>query len=128
MKKKNTFLIIAGFLCLGTAFLHTIGGQLDLVNPLLQSNLTEQAKAEWLGVWHMVTIVLFGTALYILKSGFKHHQVNQSEALRFIGVLYILFSIPFIASSIYMNLLAPQFILTLPIGILILFGIRKKTK
>ena len=65
MRKKNIFWIIAAILNLLTAFVHTIGGQLDLVNPLLKSDLSEQAKTEWLGVWHMITIFLFATTYYL---------------------------------------------------------------
>ena len=66
--KKNIYWFIAGILNLFTALLHTIGGQLDLVNPLLNSSLETQTKAEWFGVWHMVTILLFVTSYLVLKN------------------------------------------------------------
>ena len=63
MKTKNTYLIIAGVLTLFTAFLHLIGGQIDLINPLFKSNLENQIQTELLGVWHMVTIILFASSI-----------------------------------------------------------------
>jgi hypothetical protein len=66
---RNMYLLIAGGINLFTAILHTIGGQLDLVNPLMNSNLTDQQKAEWIAAWHLVTIMLFFTSYVIIKNG-----------------------------------------------------------
>ena len=46
MKVKNKFWIIAGGLNLLAAFVHTVAGQLDLVIPLLSTDLNTQAKSE----------------------------------------------------------------------------------
>ena len=122
MKRKNYLILIAGILNLFTALLHTIGGQIELVSPLQKSDLTNQAKAEWFGVWHMVTIVLFTTSFLLIKN---YINGNKTETIKYIGFLYILLSIPFCISSLVYNLLAPQWILLLPIGILIYFGTKK---
>jgi len=128
MNKKNIIWTIAGLLNLFTAVLHTIGGQIDLVNPLLKSNLLEQSQAEWLGVWHMVTIVLFTTSYYLLQSGFSKNQSTNLGIIKYIGIIYILFSIPFVFSGIYIQKFAPQWILLLPIGVLTLIGLKRKMK
>jgi hypothetical protein len=123
--KKNYYWLIAGIINLFTALLHTIGGQLSLVNPLMSSNLTNQAKAEWFGAWHMVTITLFVTSYFILKNAIIEFKKRQTELIKYVGILYILFSIPSCISSVLHELLAPQWILLLPIGILLYFGTKK---
>lgn len=123
--KRNIYWIIAGIVNLFTALLHTISGQIELVAPMLKSNLVEQAKAEWFGVWHMVTILLFGTSYFVLKNAIIAIQKRQTELMKYIGILYILLSVPFCISSLVHNLLAPQWILLLPIGILMYLGTKK---
>ena len=125
MNSKNKFWIVAGLLNLLIALVHTIGGQLDLVNPLLATDLTAQAKSEWLAVWHIITIMLFLTSFYLLRSGFGRNNINDSSSIKLIGILYCLISIPFMVSSIYFKTFAPQWIILLPIGILSLIGMRK---
>lgn len=124
---RNIYWLIAGGINFFTALIHIIGGQLSLVNPLQDSNLLDQTKAEWLGVWHMVTILLFLTSYLLVKNGLGKTQQKQSEIINFIGVLYILFSVPFIVTSLMYKLLAPQWILLLPIGLLAYFGTKKLT-
>jgi hypothetical protein len=109
-----------------TALIHTFGGQMDLVNPLLKSNLSDQTKAEWFGVWHLVTLLLFATSYVIFRNTLVAVQVRKTEIISSIGFLYVLFSVPFIISSIINSLLAPQWILLLPIGLLLLFGIKRE--
>jgi hypothetical protein len=118
--------LIAGGINLFTAILHTIGGQLELVNPLMNSNLIDQKKAEWIGAWHMVTIVLFLTSYVLIKNCMGKNENRQTEIVKYIGFLYIAFSVPSIASSIFYKLLAPQWILLLPIGVLALYGIKNR--
>ena len=125
MKTKNLFLIIGGLINLFTFLLHVIGGQITLINPLLNSNLVLQTKTELLGVWHMVTIILMGTSTILLYLGFKRSKKPNTELLSFIGYLYILFSIPFIINSMAYGLLVPQWILLLPIGVLTIIGTKK---
>lgn len=126
IRKMNYYWLIAGIINSLTALIHTFGGQIDLVNPLLKSNLNDQSKAEWLGVWHMITILLFITSYLILKNSLIAAQARKIQTITSIGYLYILFSIPFIVTSFYFSLLAPQWILLLPIGLLLLFGIKRE--
>ena len=125
MKPKNLFLILSGMLNLFTFFLHLIGGQISLIKPLLNSNLDLQIKTELLGVWHMVTIILFITSVILLYIGFNQRKKIFIELLIFIGYLYIFFSLPFIIISILYGLLVPQWILLLPIGIGTMIGVKK---
>jgi len=122
---KNIYFKIAGILNFLVALLHTFGGQLSLVLPLYNSPLSDQVKAEWIGAWHMVTIVLFATSFLLLKKGFKTQRTPSTDLLRFIGWIFVLFSIPSIITSMWYGLLAPQWILLSPIGGLTLFGLHK---
>ncbi len=128
MKSKNTYWIIAGILNLFTFFLHLIGGQLDLVNPMLDSNLTIEINSQLVGVWNMVTIILVATSYILLKAGFKQKYTANLELLTFIGYLNLSFCLPFVLSGFYYGLLVPQWIFFLPIGVLTLLGLKKAKK
>jgi len=125
---KNGYIFSAGVICAITALIHTIGGQLDLVTDLLNSNMDKQAQTEWLGAWHMVTVVLFTFAYYLLKAGRTESDKINAGLLNAIAIQCILFSIVFIVASIVMQVFAPQWTLLLPIGILILLGLKKSNK
>ena len=126
MKTKNIFWIIAGFINLGTAFIHTIDGQSSLIDPILESNLSDEVKSQLLGVWHIVTIILFFTTYYILYVGFKRKAIQSITLIKFIGILYVIIAIPFVFSGFIYEMLVPQWVLLFPIGILVLFGISKE--
>jgi hypothetical protein len=81
---------------------------MDLVDPLIISNLEIQQKAEWIGVWHIVSIFLFYTSYLILKVGFTKVEKPNFQQLKPLGILYISIGIPFIISSIYYSVFAPQ--------------------
>ena len=122
--KIHLILLLAGMLNLFTAFLHLIGGQMALVVPMWETQMTVAEQTQWLGAWHIVTVVLFGTSWIVLKSAFQK-EINEGE-LASVGWGYVWFGVMFIGSSIYMGEMAPQWILLLPIGLLILCGLRKK--
>ncbi|WP_109851063.1 hypothetical protein [Aquimarina sp. AU58] len=123
--KKNKYWIIAGVINIFTAILHLIGGQLDLINPLMESSITLQIKTELLGVWHMVTIMLFTSSILYFKHGFNTTKKADIALVSFISYLYIAFSFAFIFSSVYKSILASQWVLLLPIGILGIIGVKK---
>lgn len=110
-----------------TAFIHLVLGQIDLVNPLSKSDLLISQKAEWTGVWHIVTIVLFFSSYQLIKQAFSKKESDYNLILNW-GILYILFGIPFLYSSLVYKTLAPQWILLMPIGMLLLFVVRRKKK
>ena len=66
MKTKNTFLIIAGVLNLLTFFVHLIGGQIDLVNPMINTSLSIAKSSQLVGAWNMVTITLLATSFVLI--------------------------------------------------------------
>ena len=122
---KSIYIKAAGIINLLTSFIHLVGGQITLVNPLHNSNLEIQQKAEWISAWHIITILLFYTSYLLLRAGFTD---TFKDYLKPIGILYILIGIPFILSSIFYSVFAPQWILLLPIGILTMYGLRERNK
>jgi len=122
----RTYFKISGVINLATAMIHLIAGQIDLVNPLSNSNLEVQQKAEWISVWHIITILLFFSSYIILKAGFGKMKKNDSQQMKTFGVLYVIIGVPFVFSSLYFSVFAPQFILLMPIGILIFIGLSKQ--
>jgi len=122
---KNKYWLIAGILTIITFFAHLVGGQMDLVNPMLDSNLSDQAKTEWLGAWHMISFVLLGTAMIYMKKGFNDQGEKDHEIIAFISYLFITFAISFILANVYQFVFSPQAIVLLPIGLLGLFGVKK---
>ena len=125
---KKIYIKIAGIINLLTALVHLLAGQIDLVNPLNSSSLELQQKAEWVGVWHLVTILLFYTSYLILKEGLTKANKTDLGQLKSLGVLYVLAGVPFILSSVYFTVFAPQWVLLMPIGILVLLGLKNRTK
>lgn len=117
---KYIYLKLAGIINALVGLLHLVAGQMDLVDPLLGSDLTTQQKSEWIGAWHIVTILLFVTSFIILRSAFSKAYHSNHELLKSIAWLYIIMGISFIVSSIWFQVLAPQFILLMPIGVLIM--------
>ncbi len=125
MKTRNNYWIIAGVLNLMTFFLHLIGGQLDLVDPMLETTLSMEKSAQLVGAWHMVTIILLGTSYILLLAGFGKKYSTNIELIKLTGYLNLSFCLPFIIASFYYGLLVPQWIFFLPIGALTMIGLNK---
>jgi len=104
--------------------LHTIAGQVTLINPLVNSDLPSQVEGELVSAWHIVTIFLFATSIVLFNTGFYEFKDSRVDLLKFIAWMYILSVFPFIGASIWLSIFAPQWILLLPIGILTLIGLR----
>jgi len=128
MKTKNKYWIIAGILNLMIFFLHLIGGQLDLVNPMLDSSLSIERSAQLVGAWHIVTIILLATSCILLSAGLGRRYSTNTEMIRLIGYLNLSFCLPFVLASFYYVLLVPQWIFFLPVGILTMIGLKKTPK
>ncbi|WP_438712164.1 hypothetical protein ACSTS3_06980 [Aquimarina muelleri] len=124
MKSKNAYWIIAGILNLFTFILHLIGGQIELVNPMVES-LKLDVSSQLVGAWHMVTIILFVTSYILLLAGFNKKYTYNIELIKWIGYLNLLFCFPFIIGSFYYGIFLTQWILFLPIGLLTVVGLKK---
>lgn len=125
--KKNNYYLAAGIICLFTALLHTIGGQLTLVDPMLQSKLDIQVKSELLGAWHLVTVILWFFGFILAKNGWQVNLANSSM-IKMMGLLFFLFGFVFILVIIVQRQHTPQYILFFPIAILIYIGYQKQQK
>ena len=126
MKRKNKPLIIAGILNMLTFFLHLIGGQLDLVNPMIDSSLNIEKSAQLVGAWNMVTIILLATSYVLLSAGFGKKYATNTELIKLFGYLNLSFCLPSIVASFYYGLLVPQWIFFLPIGVFTMIGLNKQ--
>ena len=121
--KKNIPILIAGVIMALTTILHLTGGQADHVVPLLESALDATDKAVLLAVWHMVTVALMIMAFWLIRQGIKPFA-SRNDVMRFIAWLNLLFAVVFLLVSIVRWAFAPQWILFLPIGLLILYGLK----
>ena len=126
--KKNNYWIIAGVLNLVTFFLHLIGGQIDLVNPMIDTSLSIEKSAQLVGAWHMVTIILLATSYILLLAGFGKKYSTNLDLVKLIGYLNLAFCLPFIFAGFYYGLLVPQWIFFLPIGVFTMIGLSKISK
>ncbi len=128
MITKNKYWIIAGVLNLITFFMHLIGGQIELVNPMIETSLSLDKSSQLVGAWHMVTIILLVTSYVLLSAGFGKKYATNSEMIKSIGYLNLSFCLPFILTGFYYGLLVPQWILFLPIATLTFIGVNKTKK
>ncbi len=126
MNTKNKYWIIAGALNLLTFILHLIGGQLDLVNPMIESSLSLDKSAQLVGAWNMVTIILLATSFVLLAAGVGKKYSTNTEMIKFVGYLNLSFCLPFIVAGLYYGLFVPQWVFFLPIGVLTMVGLKKK--
>ena len=92
---------------------------------MLDTSLSIEIKSQWVGVWHMVTILLLVTSYVLIMAGFGKKYSSNIELIKLIGYLNLLFCLPFILSGLYYGLLVPQWILFLPIAVLTFIGIKK---
>jgi len=126
--KKNRYWVIAGILNFLTFILHLIGGQIDLVNPMIETSLEIEKSSQLIGAWNMVTIILLGTSYILLMAGFNKKFNSNIELIKLTGYLNLSFCLPFIVAGFYYQLLVPQWIFFLPIGILTFKGISSHLK
>ncbi len=125
MNTRNNYLLIAGLINLTTFFLHLIGGQIDLVDPMMHSALPLEKTSQLLGAWHMVTIVLLATSYVFISAGLGKKYAHSYDLLHCSAYLNLSFCIPFLAAGFYYGLLVPQWVFFLPIGVLGILGVRK---
>lgn len=124
--KTKTILLVATALSLIIALVHIFAGQFDLVNPLLESAITDQQKTEWLAVWHIITMLLFWMTFQLFQQSKK--TLHNLELLKSLLGLNYLIALVFIGASLWMKMFAPQWIAFLLLGILIHFAIQKIKK
>jgi len=125
MAKKNKYWLTAGLLNLLTFFVHLFAGQLDLVIPMLETDLDLEKGSQLVGVWHMVTIILLLTSYILISAGLGKKYHGNLELIKLISYLNLSFSLPFIISGWFYEVFTPQWIFFLPIGLFILLGFKR---
>ncbi|WP_087017212.1 hypothetical protein [Thaumasiovibrio subtropicus] len=127
MEISNHYWLIAALVCGFTAFLHLIAGHYEPIKPFMASDTPAMRKGTLYACWHMVTVVLFGSAIALLSAA-----LGQGSALLvlFISVLFLLFGLLFLLIAIGFSpkrnpFFLPQWTLLLPIGGLGLLGLQQ---
>ncbi len=123
----NYWWLVSGALGLFTAFLHLIGGQVDVIRAFLKCDLTAVPKATLHACWHMVTVTLFASAIALLYFGVYPTSPGSNALASFIGGQFVAYAIVFLILALGGNwsiklVRLPQWILLLPIGVLSILG------
>lgn len=122
----NPWWLASGLVCLVTAFVHIVAGHFDPIVPFLRTELEATAKATLHACWHMVTVMLFTSALALLGLGLSPGLSGARLLATFIAGLYVLSSIVFLVIGAWRFrwrlLRLPQWLLLLPVGVLAALG------
>lgn len=119
-------LVVAG-LALATALVHLLVGGSDVVDVLLASALDDTTKYTLYAVWHMVSLVLFGSAWVYGLGASPSRAATQRPLLRFIALLWVTFGLLFLGvaalrADLHALFQLPQWMLLLPVGLLGLYA------
>ena len=124
----NKTWLITGIINLITALIHTIMGQIEVVNPFVKVDFDAPLKAILHSCWHMVTISLFFSSIVFIYIGIYYNKNHSIRLPLVLGLHYIGFSLAFILISASYNCFLPHWILLLPIGVLAIIGCRRPKK
>lgn len=126
MKK---LLIIAAIINLTVAIIHTIIGESDIVTPLLATDAPDTVRWTLHSAWHMISVVLFISALTLFYLNRKGKEDPQSMVLsKYIGIQYLALAMVFVVTSVIYGIFFPQIVMLAPIGILALLASRAASK
>lgn len=119
----NTSACLAGF----TAALHLFGGTPEIQGPLLVSAMPMEISLLLYACWHLVSIVLIGSAVVLFAAALSNEPPGWQPAVRFVAIMWLSFGAVFIAVALVfsgppMLLKLPQWVLLLPVGALALKG------
>ncbi len=123
----NYWWLASGGIGLLTALIHLIGGQIGVIKPFLRCDLAAMPKATLHACWHIVTILLFASAIALLYSGVNPTSTGSNTLALFIGGQFVAYAIVFLVLALAGNwsnklIRLPQWILLLPIGVLSIVG------
>jgi hypothetical protein len=125
--KSRSLLLSASILATFTAALHTIGGTMEIYDPLFNSVMPESVKLVLYACWHMVSVALILSAFALYRLARKSHETMNVDLAGFMGVFWILCGFVFVAIDLSFLGWAglwelPQWILLIPIGALSWYG------
>lgn len=125
----KTLLIIAAIINLAVAIIHTIIGESDIVTPLLATDAPDTVRWTLHAAWHMISVVLFISALTLFYVSRKGKYDPRSMVLsRYIGIQYLALAMVFVVTSVVYGIFFPQIVMLAPIGILALLASRAASK
>lgn len=119
MSDLNLYLLISGAIALFTAFLHLIAGHFHPVLPFLSTRMDDRVKGTFYACWHMVTVLLFASAVWFL---FSAYVPVDALSVQMLSGQFILFGLVFLAVGRFLKIKRawvrlPQWILLIPIGV-----------
>ncbi|MEN9579956.1 MAG: hypothetical protein RJA70_2965 [Pseudomonadota bacterium] len=131
--KTNRLLLASGLLAAFTAALHTLGGTLEIQEPLLGSTIPQPVSLLLYACWHLVTVTLILSAVALIWSARPNSRILAGALPRFVSLLWLLFGVVFIAVALVFAepstlLVLPQWVLLTPVGILGLLGDRQRAR
>lgn len=125
----NKLLIIAAIINLAVAIIHTIIGESDIVAPLLATDAPDTVRWTLHSAWHMISVVLFLSALTLFYVSRKVKDEPNSMVLsKYIGIQYLGLAMVFVVTSMVYGIFFPQIVMLAPIGILALLASRTAIK
>ena len=123
----NYWWLVSGGIGLVTAFVHLIGGQFDIIKPFMRCDLAPVPKATLHACWHMVTVILFVSAITLLYLGVNPTSTGSNVLALLIGGQFVAYASVFLVFALAGNwsrklIRLPQWILLLPVGVLSIVG------
>ncbi|MEO1454696.1 MAG: hypothetical protein AAFU41_20560 [Pseudomonadota bacterium] len=119
----KTTLIIAALINLAVAVVHTFIGEANIIAPMMTSDASDLVKATLHSAWHMISVVLYLSALTLFYLSRKKPDDPVVTLLPgYIGVQYVALAMVFVATSVIYGQVFPQIVMLLPIGLLSLWG------
>ncbi len=126
MKK---LLIIAAFINLAVAVIHTFIGESDIIAPLLATDAPDTVRWTLHSAWHMISVVLYLSSFTLFYVSRKDKSNPSSKILpNYIGIQYIVLAMVFVVTSFVYGIFFPQIVMLAPIGILALLAGRMANK
>tara|TARA_R100001369_G_C3295197_1_gene164677 strand:+ start:340 stop:633 length:294 start_codon:yes stop_codon:yes gene_type:complete len=95
---------------------------------MTETSLILEKSSQLVGAWNMVTIILLATTYILFSGGFGKKYSTNTEMIKSIRYLNLLFCFPFIIAGFYYGLLVPKWMFFLPIGIFTRIGLNKIKK
>jgi hypothetical protein len=122
-------LIIAALINLAVAVVHTFVGEASIIAPLMTSDAPDLVKATLHSAWHMISVVLYLSALTLFYLSRREARDPAVKLLSgYIGVQYVALAMVFVVTSVIYGQFFPQIVMLLPIGLLSLWAAQMARK
>ena len=105
-------LLAGGLVATATAAVHLLAGRRDTVGPLLSSHLADEPTRTLHGCWHIVTVLLVGSAVTLLCLAAAPGAPGAQALGRSIAVLHLASGVLFVAEAFAAG--GPRRLLQLP--------------